>query len=55
MKTPLSELIQVNLCESQLIELSRMEINWGGYSQIQAELTLLQAATPGEYDYCHFL
>lgn len=54
-KAPLSELMQVNLCESQLIEVPRMEINWGGYSQIQAELTLLQAATTGEYDYYHFL
>lgn len=54
-KTPLSELIKVKLSESQLIEVPRIEINWGGYSQIQAELNLLQAAIIGKYDYYHFL
>ena len=54
-KSPLKELMNIKLSKSQLIELPRMEINWGGYSQIQAEINLLRTAIKGNYDYYHFL
>ena len=54
-KSPLKDLINIKLSKSQLFELSRIEINWGGYSQIQAEINLLRTAIKGNYDYYHFL
>lgn len=33
----------------------RIFVNWGGFSQIQAELILLEAATKQKYDYYHLL
>lgn len=54
-KAPLNDLIYVKPAYSRLIEVPRIEINWGGYSQIQAEINLLDVAVKGEYDYYHFL
>lgn len=53
-KKPVKSLININLKKSKLVELSRIKINWGGYSQIQAELHLLKTAINGNYDYYHF-
>lgn len=33
----------------------RVNVSWGGYSQIQSELALFRAATPGEYEYYHII
>lgn len=33
----------------------RVNVSWGGYSQIQSELALFRAATPGEYEYYHIV
>lgn len=33
----------------------RMVVNWGGHSQIECELRLLQAAVPGHYSYYHLI
>jgi hypothetical protein len=54
-KEPLSELIQIHLEKSRLIELPRIRINWGGYSQIQGCLNLLKTALPERYDYYHLI
>lgn len=40
---------------SELNLLPRIMINWAGYSQINAELLLLKAATPKRYDYYHYM
>jgi hypothetical protein len=33
----------------------RVKVNWSGFTQIEAELLLLKAAAPREYDYYHIL
>lgn len=38
-----------------LIMAERMNVMWGGHSQIQCELSLLTAAGQGHYDYYHLL
>lgn len=40
---------------SGLIMAERMNVMWGGYSQIQCELALMAAAGQGHYDYYHLL
>lgn len=40
---------------SKVIELESLKINWGGASQIEAELNLLRRASTGSYDYYHFM
>lgn len=40
---------------SRLVFIPRISVNWGGYSQIQAELNLLAEATKGNYRYYHLL
>lgn len=41
--------------KSNLVFTERNKVSWGGYSQIDTELLLLKAATPGQYDYYHLL
>lgn len=41
--------------ESGVFFLPRKKVNWGGYSQIQCELSLLRAASFGHYAYYHLL
>ena len=43
------------LQHSRLIFTDRVDVHWGGYSQIACELTLLKAAAPGHYAYYHLL
>lgn len=33
----------------------RVRVSWGGYSQIESELSLLTEATKKTYDYCHLI
>lgn len=40
---------------SKVIFTDRYRINWGGYSQINLELRMLEFACAGKYDYYHFL
>ena len=48
-------LIWYSPSQSGLYLLPRIKINWAGYSQIDAELLLLNAATPKLYDYYHYM
>ena len=48
-------LIWYSPSQSGLYLLPRIQINWAGYSQIDAELLLLNAATPKHYDYYHYM
>lgn len=41
--------------ESGVFFLPRRKVNWGGYSQIRCELSLLEAASRGHYAYYHLL
>lgn len=41
--------------DSSLKLLKRINVNWGGYSQIEAELMLLKEATQKEHSYYHLL
>ena len=43
------------LRQSSVTFVDRVDVRWGGFSQIQAELTLLKAALPGHFDYYHLL
>ena len=43
------------LKHSKVRYVQRQDIRWGDFSQIQCELTLLKAATKGNYDYYHLL
>lgn len=52
---PLQTLLNRFPEKSKLIELPRIEINWGGYSMIQAILNLLKKAIEGHYEYYHLL
>ena len=47
--------IEEAVCESKIIFIERISVNWGGYSQIQCILNLLKAAVKGNYDYYHLL
>lgn len=38
-----------------LFSVSPLVIDWGSYSQIEAEMHLFKAAAPGKYDYYHLL
>jgi len=40
---------------SELKLIRRNDVTWGGYSQINCELRLLEAAVKGDYDYYHLL
>ena len=40
---------------SGLILVPRMNVMWGGHSQIQCELLLMETAGKGHYDYYHLL
>lgn len=41
---------------SQIIMVKRVNVKWGGYSQIQSEMNLIKAAVKNEhYDYLHLL
>lgn len=52
---PLKDICTYVPQNSRVVELEAVEINWGGYSQINAELLLLKAALSREYDYYHFM
>ncbi len=41
--------------KSNIFFVDRSSINWGGYSQIKCELTLLKAAIKREYSYYHLI
>lgn len=40
---------------SSLFIFHKLKIYWGGYSQIETELFLFEAAAKGHYDYYHLL
>ncbi len=40
---------------SRIIPVPRRRVNWGGRSQIECELSLIQCALPGEYAHYHLL
>lgn len=40
---------------SKVTFISRMNVNWGGYSQIKCTLCLLKEASKQKYDYMHFI
>lgn len=41
--------------QSEITFVDRHNITWGGFSQIQSEMTLLKAATKNKYSYYHLL
>lgn len=41
--------------KSKIYFIDRMKVNWGGFSQIECELTLLKAAVQNSYSYYHLL
>ncbi len=41
--------------KSNVFFVDRSSINWGGYSQIKCELTLLKSALKGKYSYYHLI
>jgi hypothetical protein len=41
--------------KSRLIFIERMNVDWGAYSQIKAELALIKAAAHTGYDYYHYI
>ena len=49
------ELLLSSCQASKVILVDRRRVNWGGYSQIQLEMHILNAAVCGQYDYYHFL
>lgn len=50
-----SKLFDGAVRHSKIIFTPRVNVAWGGFSMIEAELTLLKAAINGEYDYYHLL
>lgn len=58
-KSPFSkeeENLLLNSCQqSKVIMVDRYRVNWGGYSQVNIEMRMLEFAAPGKYDYYHFL
>ncbi len=46
---------QIRAARSSLVSLAPMPIHWAGFSQIEAELRLLQAAVQDPHDYYHLL
>lgn len=49
------EIIRYQPEYSKIFTLPRAEINWGGYSLIDAELSLIKAALQNGYDYYHYM
>ncbi|MBR3584856.1 MAG: glycosyl transferase [Oscillospiraceae bacterium] len=49
------EKIRNTICKGKLVLIERISVNWGGYSQIKAELCLLEEATKEEHEYYHLL
>ncbi len=41
--------------KSEVFFLPRIEINWGGYSQIKAMIKLMEESSSNHYDYYHFM
>ncbi|MDR3590800.1 MAG: beta-1,6-N-acetylglucosaminyltransferase [Negativicutes bacterium] len=41
--------------KSKIFFVPRVDVNWGGFSLVQAELELLRQAVQGNYDYYHLL
>lgn len=50
-----SELIEYIPKASSIILLPRIVINWGGFSQIKAEILLMKAAIKTKYNYYHYV
>ncbi len=51
---PNEETLELNSKHSKVFFLPRQKIFWGGYSQINAYLTLLEESAKKHYDYYHF-
>lgn len=47
--------IKNSICKANLVFVERLVVNWGGYSQIKAELALLQQATKSQHLYYHLI
>ena len=47
--------IKDSICKSQLVFIKRLPVNWGDYSQIKAELALLNEATKSPHSYYHLI
>lgn len=54
-KEPPFDMLRAAVKHSGLYFAKRVNVTWGGYSQIRAELALLEAVAGGGYAYCHFL
>lgn len=46
---------EISVNKATLVFTKRIRVNWGGFSQIRAELLLLQAATKREHAYYHLI
>ena len=44
-----------DLKRAKVVTLDRININWGGYSQIEAQLRLMERAVQNEVDYLHYV
>lgn len=49
------ETIKDSITNASLYFVKRFSVNWGGYSQIRAELALLDTATKSYHDYYHLI
>ena len=54
-KEPPFQMLKEAVRRSGLYFTKRVEVTWGGYSQVLSELSLLEAVAEGGYGYCHFL
>ena len=54
-KSQIERFCSVSHPHSSLFFLPQVAINWGGYSQIAAELLLFEATSSQQYDYVHLL
>lgn len=46
---------RIRVRKSNLIQIKRIRVNWGGHSQISCELNLLKASVQNQYEYYHLL
>jgi len=54
-KEPPFDMLRGAVRASGLEFVERVDVSWGGYSQIRAEMMLLEAAAPKGYAYCHLI
>lgn len=54
-KEPPFDMLRAAVKSSGLEFVRRVDVAWGGYSMIQAEMALFEAAAPKAYAYCHLI